>query len=302
MTTTALKHIDCNLQLPLRSGSPCLQKKSWHRPQRTASARQLKRGYCVYFAAALMATLFPLTTKAESILGSAETFAVLGGTTVTSAGATMINGNLGVSPGTAITGSPTVLNGGIYTGSDPIALQAHADAITAYDFIVGQPEGMILSGQNLGGLTLTPGVYTFAAAALLTGTLILDTQGDPNAVFQFQIGTTFITDALSSVVTLGLGGAAAPNIFWQVGTSATIGANTALQGTILANTSISLGAGADIQGRALAINGAVTMDSNTVSAVLGVPEPNTLSIVALGLTMLGLIAFPRRLLSWTSRA
>ena len=214
---------------------------------------------------------------------------MLGGSTVTNAGLTVIDGDLGVSPGTAITGFPpgSVINGSIYTGADPVALQAHADAITAYDFLAGEPTGTNLSGQNLGGLILTPGVYTFNASAQLTGTLTLDTQGDPNAIFHFQIGTTFTTDALSSVITVGLGGAPAPNIFWQVGTSATIGANTALEGTILAQTSISLGAGAGIMGRALAIDGAVTLSSNNISnGLAAVPEPATLSYGLFGIGLL----------------
>jgi type VI secretion system secreted protein VgrG len=244
------------------------------------------RNFCTYIAAALLVAVHPSTNFA-SILGSAETFAVLGGSTVTNSGPTVIDGDLGVTPGTAITGSPSVINGSIYTGADPVALQAHADAITAYNFVAAQPTGTNLSGQNLGGLTLTSGVYTFDTSAQLTGTLTLDTLGDPNAIFYFRIGTTFTTDALSSVVTVGLDGAPAPNIVWLVGTSATIGADTALEGTILAQTSISLGANASILGRALAIDGAVTMDSNNISnGLAAVPEPNNLYC---GLFGIGLI-------------
>ena len=217
---------------------------------------------------------------------------MLGGTTVTNAGATVIDGNLGVSPGTAITGSPSVINGAIYTGSDPVALQAHADAITAYNFVATRPTGTNLSDQNLGGLTLTSGVYTFNTSAQLTGTLTLDTQGDPNAIFYFQIGTTFTTDALSSVVTVGLGGAPATNIVWLVGSSATIGATTSLEGTILAQTSISLGANASIVGRALAIDGAVTMNSNSISNGMAAPVPEANNIYCglfgIGLTLVKL--------------
>lgn len=245
-----------------------------------------RRNFWICLTAALLVAVHPSTNFA-SVLGSAETFAVLGGSTVTNTGPTVIDGDLGVSPGTAITGSPTVINGSIYTGADPVALQAHADAITAFNFVAAEPTGTNLSGQNLGGLTLTPGVYTFNTSVQLTGILTLDTLGDPNAIFHFQIGTTFTTAALSSVVTVGLGGAPASNIVWLVGTSATIGADTALEGTILAQTSISLGANASIMGRALAIDGAVTMDSNNISnGLAAVPEPNNLYC---GLFGIGLI-------------
>ncbi|MEP7014759.1 MAG: autotransporter domain-containing protein [Verrucomicrobiota bacterium] len=210
------------------------------------------------------------------MLGSAETFAVLGNTTVTNTGVTIVDGDLGVSPGTAITGFPpgSVVNGSIYTGANAVAVQAHADAMTAYNFLVGESAGTNLTGQDLGGLTLNPGIYKFNTSAFLTGTLFLDTHGDPNAVFHFQIGTTFVTAALSSVITLGLGGAPGLNIFWQVGSSATLGANTALDGNILANTSITLTTGAGIRGRAIAIGAAVTMDSNMVSNAPGAPVLN----------------------------
>ncbi len=264
----------------------------------------MNRNYCTCFAVALIASLPQLANAGPqsttvSILGSAETFAVLGGTTVTSTGLTVIDGDLGVNPGSAITGFPpgVVVNGLIYTGADPVALQAHADTITAFNFLAGETAGTNLSGQNLGGLILTSGVYKFDTSAALTGTLTLDTQGNPNAIFHFQIGTTFITDALSSVVTLGLGGAASPNIFWQIGSSATIAANTALQGTLIAQTTLTIADGVSIQGRALAIDGAVTLTNDNIANGV-VPEPNSAGIVMLGLIMLLGLTLPPRLRRW----
>jgi hypothetical protein len=231
-------------------------------------------------------------------LGTASSFAILGGSTVTNTGPTVIDGNLGVSPGTAVTGFlPGVVNGTIDAG-DAIAMQAQVDLTTAYNFAAGEACGNNLTGQDLGGLTLTPGSYCFSSSAQLTGTLTLNAQGDPNAVFLFQIGSTLTTASSSSVdfINAGQGG----SVFWQVGSSATLGTDTALQGNILALTSITLDTGANIGcGRALASNGAVTMDTNTVSiASVGgcqatggaVPEPGTAGLLAAGI-LLGLTKF-----------
>jgi len=226
---------------------------------------------CLGIAGAL--TALGTTTAAGQSLGAAESFSVLGGSTVTSTGPTTIIGNLGVSPGTAITGFPpgSLTSGLIYTGTDSLAVSAHAAALAAYGSIATQLGGIDLSGVDLGGLTLTPGVYYFSAAAQLTGALRLNTLGDANAAFHFQIGSTLTTSALSSITLMGLGGGSNSNIFWQVGSSATLGLDTAFMGNILANASITLTTGATItNGRALAINGAVTLDSNTISNSPGV--------------------------------
>ena len=226
-------------------------------------------------AAALIISVLLATTSsavaAEVIaLGAAQDFTILGATTVTNTGATTITGNLGLSsPGVSVTGFPpgVVLNGAIHIG-DALANQAHADAFTAYTQLVGEMPTMNLTGVDLGTLTLTPGVYHFDTSAQLTGTLRLDTGGDPNAAFHFQIGSTLTTGTSAAVVLLGLGGASDPNIFWQVGSSATIGTGTAFNGNILALTSITIVSGANfIDGRALAINGAVTMDTNNINGV-----------------------------------
>lgn len=202
-------------------------------------------------------------SPAPVTLGAAAGFAVLGGTTVTSAGMSTLNGDLGVSPGTAVTGFPPgQLNGNLHA-DDATATQAHADLATAYADATGRGPAAPITG-DLGGLTLTPGVYGAGAALSLTGTLTLDGQGNPNAVFILQAGSTLGTAAGSQVNLTG--GAQSCNVFWQVGTSATLGASSTLDGTILASTSISVGDSVAINGRALARDGAVTLINDTVSA------------------------------------
>ena len=203
-------------------------------------------------------------------LGSAQTFAVLGASAVTNTGPTSIMGNLGVSPGSSVTGFPpgTVTMGTIHA-ADAVAAQARLDALTAYNFLAGQPFNTNLSGQDLGGLTLGPGVYRFNSSAQLTGTLTLDAQGDPNAVFIFQIGSTLTTASNSAVVVINKG--IACNVFFQVGSSATLGTGTQLLGSILANISITLTTNATVSGRVFALNGAVTLDTNQVSVCAPAP-------------------------------
>ncbi len=153
-------------------------------------------------------------------MGSAEGFAVLGGSTVTNTGATVITGNLGVRPGGAITGFlPGVAVSGTIHAADAVAAQAQSDVAVAYNDLAGRASDVDLTGQDLGGLTLSPGVYTFATSAQLTGTLTLDAQGDPNAEFVFQIGSTITTASNSFVVMINGGDSC--KVFWQVGSSAT---------------------------------------------------------------------------------
>jgi ice-binding like protein/Big-like domain-containing protein len=198
-------------------------------------------------------------------LGAATNFAVLAQATVTNAGATMVNGDIGLSPGVSVTGFPPgTINGTIQIGNPP-AVAANASLTTAYAAAVAVPVGTVISG-DLGGQILPPGVYTAAAAlTIASGNLTLDAQGDANAVWIFQIGSTLVTTATVGNVILA-NGAQASNVFWQVGSSATIGTNTTFQGTILADTSITVTTGDTLNGRALGgavvASGAVTLDTN----------------------------------------
>jgi hypothetical protein len=195
-------------------------------------------------------------------LGTATSFAVLGGSTVTNTGPSTISGDLGVSPGSAVTGFPpgTVGNGAIHA-ADVVTGQAQAAVTTAYIDAAGRASSGTVSA-DLGGQRLVAGVYTGGALAL-TGTVTLDAQGDPNAVFVFK-ATSTLTTAGSSTVAL-VGGATACNVFWQVGSSATLGTNSVFVGTVLALTSVAATTGASISGRLLARNGAVTLDNNVIN-------------------------------------
>jgi hypothetical protein len=194
-------------------------------------------------------------------LGTADSFAVLAGQTTTNIGPSTITGNVGVAPGTAVAGLLAV-SGTIHAG-DAVAGRAQSDLITAYDDAAGRAPAVSVAA-DLGGLTLAAGVYQSPSSLGLSGALTLDAQGDPNAVFVFQAGST-LTTASASRVNL-INGAQACNVFWQIGSSATLGTASVFVGNILALTSISVNDGVTVQGRALARNGAVTLINDTITA------------------------------------
>ena len=215
-------------------------------------------------------------------LASSQTFAVLGATTVTNTGASVITGDLGLSPpgvsvtgfslvpgvnrivvgpppATGVTSGPGIVTGTIHV-ADPVALLAHADAAKAYAALLTQTCNTNLSGQDLGGQTLAPGVYCFNTSAQLTGQLTLS----GNGVYVFQIGSTLTTASNSSVVLAS--GALAGNVFWQVGSSSTLGTATAFVGNLIAFTSDTVTTGVSVMGRVIALGGAVTLDTNNITA------------------------------------
>jgi Ice-binding-like len=219
--------------------------------------------------------------QAAPFLGTAASFAVLAGSTATNTGPTVVTGDLGVSPASAVTGFPPgIVVGGTIHAADAVAAQAQADATVAYNNLAGQACNTNLTGQDLGGQTLAPGVYCFETSAQLTGALTLDGQGNPNAVFIFQIGSTLTTASAASVLLLN--GASACNVFWQVGSSATLGTNTAFVGTLLALVSNTLTTDVTLSGRAIALTGAVTMDTNIVSTAGCASTPTTSTATATG--------------------
>jgi hypothetical protein len=219
-------------------------------------------------------TVWSFTTAATTagqatvVLGTAGSFTVLAGPTVTSTGATTVNGNLGVSPGAAVTGFPPGLVNGTIHAADPAAAQAQLDLTTAYNDAAGRTVGAVTVAGNLGGQTLTPGLYkSTSSLEISSGDLTLDAQGDANAVFIFQIASTLTTTSGRQVILSG--GAKAANIFWQVGSSATLGTTSVFKGTIMADQAITLTTGARLDGRALARIAAVTLDAN----IMTMPAP-----------------------------
>jgi hypothetical protein len=216
-------------------------------------------------AVSLACVLAPVAAQAAAVnLATVTPFVVLGGQAVTNTGPSVLNGALGVSPGTSLTGFglPAVVNGATHN-NDAVAAQAQADLTNAYNVAAGQPTTADLSNTNLGNRTLTAGAYRYAAAAGLTGVLTLDAQGDPNAQFVFMIASSLTTAPASSVVLIN--GASPCNVYWQVGSSATLDTTTAFQGNLMALTSVSLSNGASVIGRVLARNGTVSLINNVLT-------------------------------------
>lgn len=214
--------------------------------------------------ASLACTQPPTPAEEAATLGTAAGFLVLGAETVTSTGPTVIDGDLGVSPGSAITGFPPGLVNGERHIADAAATQAQSDLHAAWTRLNDAPCQLTLENAELGGQVLTPGVYCFASpSAGLTGELTLDAQGNADAVWVFQIASTLITASNSSVNRIN--GGSDCNVYWAVGSSATLGTGSTFVGTILASASITVTTGATVDGRLLAHTGAVTLDSNTIS-------------------------------------
>ena len=229
-------------------------------------SRRLAAAAVALSAAALIAAPVALSAQAPVGLGTDGSFAVLAGSTVTNTGPSVISGSVGLDPGSAVVGFPPgIVLAGTTQVANGVALQAKSDLVTAYNDAAGRSSTATVSG-DLAGRTLTPGVYTSASSLGLSGALTLDAQGDPNAVFVFQAGSTLIVGSSSQVNLIGA--AQACNVYWQVGSSATIGTGAAFVGNILALTSITMTTGATLQGRALARNGAVTLDTNTITRPL----------------------------------
>jgi hypothetical protein len=225
-------------------------------------------------AASLSAPPHASAAEAPVGLGTAKTYAVLGGQAVTNTGPSILFGDVGVSPGTAITGFPPGIALGVTHAGDTEAGGAQSDLTIAYNDAASRAPIANIAG-DLGGLILTPGVYKASSSIGLTGTLTLDAQGDPAAVFIFQIGSTLTTASASSISMIN--GAQPCNVFWQIGSSATLGTNSDFIGTILALTSISVTTGTTVEGRALARNGQVSLDTNvfTEPSCETTPTPTT---------------------------
>jgi hypothetical protein len=214
-------------------------------------------------------------------LESATPFAVLAGAGITITGPTTITGDIGTFPTPSITGLENLTINGVNHADDLFTQSAKTDLFSAYNDAVSRTPTTTYAGPfDLGGQTLLPGVYNSPSSFALTGILTLDAQGDPNAVWIFQADST-LTTAVNSTVNL-FGGASATNIFWQVGSSATLGVNSDFAGSILALQSITANTGSIIDGGLYAVNGAVTLDSNTISVV---PEPGSALLIGASLAL-----------------
>jgi type VI secretion system secreted protein VgrG len=207
-------------------------------------------------------------------LGSAASFAVLAGNQISCTGAVTILGSVGVSPGNQINGLPVGQPiGGTVHNSDAVAAQAQTDLAAAAAALDGMICGTSLSGQNLGGMTLVPGVYCFQNTAGLTGSLTLDGQGNPNAVWVFQVGTK-LTTAMNAIVNL-TNAAQNTNVYWRAGQEATFGSGTVFLGNVVTQGGITLETSATLSGRALARHGLVSMDTNFVGDPSTPTRPST---------------------------
>ena len=236
------------------------------RPQSPRAASAIAAGTTLV-AVAIVGSLLALGSDASAApvavgLGTAGSFAVLAGTGITNTGPTTITGDIGTFPTATVTGLTSITVNGTNHAGDSVTQGAKTDLTTAYTTAAGEGPTTAIAA-DLVGLTLKPGVYNSASAVGLSGVLTLDAAGDPHAVWVFQAGSTLITSSGSKIVMLN--GAQSCNVYWQVGSDATLGTNSTFTGTILALTSISLQTGATVDGRVLARNGAVTLDHNTIT-------------------------------------
>ena len=227
--------------------------------------RNATMGLGLLVVASLMALTLARASGAAATavpLGTAGSFAVLAGAGITNTGPTTVNGDVGTFPTTTITGAGSMTINGTNHAGDGVTQQAQTDLVTAYNNAAAQgPTNPIVA--DLGGQSLSPGVYNSASSIGLTGALTLNGGGDPNAVFVFQAGSALTTASASSVVLTN--GAQACNVFWQIGSSATLGTGSTFRGTVIALQSITVTTGVTVDGRVLARNGAVTLDTDTIS-------------------------------------
>jgi hypothetical protein len=245
----------------------------------------------------ILCSLFSGSTAWGSVpnLGTASNFAVLAGSTITSTGTSVITGDVGVSPGSALTGFPpgVVTSPSVVFDADSVSAQAESDASAAYTALESGSVTQDLTGQDLGGLTLAPGIYNFDYSSALNGTLTLDGSGE----YTFLVGSSLVTASNSSVSFEN--GAASSGVYWQIGSSATLGADSQFAGTIIANTDITMDSGSTlVDGRALALNGAVTLNDNVVTAPAAAPEiaaPAGMSIALFASLCMALVMRKRHL-------
>jgi hypothetical protein len=253
-----------NRGVPQQHPSPIGDSFAGHRTATLLRRLHKLHGAALVGVGLLAGLLFTGTAAAAPAtvgLGTAASYSVLAGSTVTNTGPTTMFGDLGLAPGSSVTGAPHVL--GQTHVDDAVAIEAKLNLTTAYNAAASRPtEGS--AGTDLAGQTFTPGVRTASGALLLSaGSVVLDAQGDPNAVFIFQIGSTLITGSNTTVQLVN--GAQACNVFWQVGSSATLGTGTRFVGTVMAADTITANTAATIHGRLLAQTAAVNMDTNTIT-------------------------------------
>jgi hypothetical protein len=235
---------------------------------------RIQRYRCVLAACAVGLVVATAAVAAATAvpLAQSDSFSVLAGAGISNTGPTTVSGDIGTFATTSINGLGSMTVGGANHAGDAVTQQAKTDLVTAYDVAAGEGPTNPVTG-DLGGRTLLPGVYNSASSMGLTGALTLNAQGDPNSVFVFQMGSS-LTSASGSQINL-INGAQACNVYWQVGSSATLGTGSTFIGTILALTSITVTTGVTIDGRVLARNGAVTLDTDTITTSRCATTPGT---------------------------